>query len=570
MSEPLLTNKRIFPRYRADLDCDLLLAGKPLRVRLTDYSLGGISFISKDLPQIDSETFPIKLNLLNIDADAKMVWSEDIFSGKKIGIQKLGALKGCIRKYRLSDMLIGVQKLGKTGVFELLTDSATKKIFFKEGDAIFSSSDQHEERMGDMLVAVKKITPEQYEEAVTIMKKTGKRIGALLVELGYLAPADLIWAVRYQVEKIILNMFSLSEGNFLFKEEPLPIEELITLKLSTGNLIYRGVKSIENIERIKKTAPNSESILYFSPDPASLFQEISLDENDRKILALIDGKRTLRDIIADSPLSEPETLKTIFALYNTQLIEVVEKGMVQPVIATEDFLEKPAPEIDSVMVEKIEKLYREYKSLGYYGVLDISRNAAPDEIKRAYYKIAKELHPDRHLHFQSDTLKGKLNTIFAYVNEAYRVLMQQKNNKLTAQAAPDSTEYRAPEDNQTTAKIRFQEGLQYLNARSYEQALTLLSQAAYLDKSVADYHYYYGIALLKSKRIKDAEESIKKAIEIDPYNADYSAELGEIYLSLGFRTRAKNAFEKAVKYSPSHEKASSGLRKLESGSETNP
>lgn len=559
MSESIF-NKRVFPRYRVNIDCDVLIAGKPLRARLTDYSLGGISFISRDFHELESETFPIKIEALNIDSKAKIVWKEDGFSGKKIGLQKIGTLKGCLRKYRLSDMLIGLQKLGKTGVFEMLTDSATKKIFFKEGDAIFSSSDHHEERMGDMLVAVKKITPEQYEEAVSIMKKTGKRIGSLLVELGYLAPADLIWAVRYQVENIILNLFDLREGNFVFKEGPLPIEELITLKLSTGNLIFRGIKSIGDNDRIIKSSPSLDSVLCFSADPMNLFQEITLDDNDRKILSLIDGQKTIKDIIAISPMNEAETIKTIFALYNTQLIEVVEKGKISPAFAGEEILEQPEPEMDSVIVDKIEKLYREYKSLGYYGVLDISRNASQDEIKRAYYRIAKELHPDRHLHFQSDTLKGKLNTVFAYVNEAYRILTQQKNNK---QADGKATDISSSDDNATTAKMRFQEGRQYLNARNFEQALISLGQAAYLDKSVADYHYYYGVALFNNKRIKDAEESIRKAIEMDPYNADYSAELGHIYLHLGFKTRAKNAFEKAIKYNPFNEKAAEGLKKIE-------
>lgn len=556
-------NKRIFPRYRVDIDCDVLIAGTLLRAKLTDYSLGGISFISKDFDELESETFPIKIKALNIDSKAKIAWKEDIFSGKKIGLQKIGTLKGCLRKYKLSDMLIGLQKLGKTGVFEMLTDSATKKIFFKEGDAIFSSSDQHEERMGDMLVAVKKITPEQYAEAVNIMKKTGKRIGALLVELGYLAPADLIWAVRYQVENIILNLFDLREGNFVFKEGPLPIEELITLKLSTGNLIFKGIKSIGDKDRIIKSSPALDSVLCFSADPLNLFQEITLDDNDRKILSLIDGQKTIKDIITVSPINQEETIKIIFALYNTQLIEVVEKGIISPVFTGEEILEQPEPEMDSVIVDKIEKLFREYKSLGYYGVLDISRNASQDEIKRSYYRIAKELHPDRHLHFQSDTLKGKLNTVFAYVNEAYRVLTQQKNNKKADETATSAPDISSSNDNATTAKIKFQEGRQYLNACNFEQAQIFLGQAVYLDKSVADYHYYYGMALFSNKRIKDAEESIRKAIELDPYNADYTADLGHIYLNLGFKTRAKNAFEKAIKYNPFNEKAAEGLKKIE-------
>lgn len=38
--------------------------------------------------------------------------------------------------------------------------------------------------------------------------------------------------VRQQVEQIILNLFTLKDGSFEFKEMPLPPDEVITLKLS--------------------------------------------------------------------------------------------------------------------------------------------------------------------------------------------------------------------------------------------------------------------------------------------------------------------------------------------------
>ena len=52
----------------------------------------------------------------------------------------------------------------------------------------------------------------------------------------------------------------------------------------------------------------------------------------------------------------------------------------------------------------------------YYKILGVSRDASDDEIKRAYRKLAQELHPDKHA---GD--KGKEDS-FKLINEAYETL----------------------------------------------------------------------------------------------------------------------------------------------------
>ena len=90
---------------------------------------------------------------------------------------------------------------------------------------VFSSSNQDNDRLGEILLKEGKINLEQYNQSVAILKKTGKKQGAIFVELGYLKPQELVWAVRRQVEDIILSLFSFEGSNFRFefKEGPLPL-----------------------------------------------------------------------------------------------------------------------------------------------------------------------------------------------------------------------------------------------------------------------------------------------------------------------------------------------------------
>jgi tetratricopeptide (TPR) repeat protein len=235
-----------------------------------------------------------------------------------------------------------------------------------------------------------------------------------------------------------------------------------------------------------------------------------------------------------------------------------EKSIIDPAFVTE-YIEKPEHYDDSIVADKIEKLYREHKQLGYYGVLDINRRASIDEIKRAYYKVAKEFHPDRHLSFQSGDLKEKLNAVFAYINEAYNVLVEQNQGNETQ---TETSEPSIDDKKKKTARMKFEEGREFFKSKNYEQALLLLEQAVQFDKAVPEYHYYYGLCLLKNTKLKDSQKYLRKALELDPGNSVYTAELGRIYLKIGLKTKARNAFETALKNDPSNDTAREGLEAL--------
>jgi curved DNA-binding protein CbpA len=560
MSRENIADKRIFPRHPLDLDCELIISGKKIKAKLTDFSINGIGLIARDFPERIPEEFDLTVRELDIDAKAKVAWLQEMFSGKRIGLQKSGPLKGTIPRYPLPDFLIGLQRMGKTGILEVSSEANVKNVFIKQGDVIFSSSNQEQERMADMLRDIGKITPEQYQEATELMKTSGKRFGAALVELGHISPPDLVWAVRFQVEKIIQNLFGIEYGDVVFKEDPDPLNEVITLQLSTGNLIYRGVKAIDNDSFIKQNMPPHDAVFNFSSIPIALFQDLSLDENERQILNLVDGVNSIRDILSASPFSEAETLKVLFALYSTRILNLDDRRSLDASLIKEEMLEKPEPSDEEAFVAKIDALYRDHVKLGYHGVLNISRGASPDEIKKAYYKIAKEFHPDRHLQFRSAAVKQKLNAIFAYINEAYNVLSQQ--SPIRVSGVSSHNEEPEPYDQKKTARMKFNEGMDLLQSHDFEQALTMLGQAVYLDNSIPQYHYFYGIALFKNKRLKDAEQSIRKAMDLEPANAVYTAELGHIYLKLGFKTRAKNTFDKALKHDDTNRRAREGLEAL--------
>ncbi|MEE2828834.1 MAG: J domain-containing protein, partial [Myxococcota bacterium] len=70
----------------------------------------------------------------------------------------------------------------------------------------------------------------------------------------------------------------------------------------------------------------------------------------------------------------------------------------------------------------INATYEGIEDKTYYEMLLLPRSADARAIKRAYYKLSKEYHPDKFYRKNLGDFKEKLEIIFNKVNEAYRVL----------------------------------------------------------------------------------------------------------------------------------------------------
>lgn len=557
-----IINKRSFPRRKFDLPFELILNGEPVPAVLTDYSPCGMAILLKGKADLNAQFLDLKIRDINLDTTGKIIWTRKMFAGLKVGIIRMGLFEGMLDYYRLSDLLFGIQRARKTGVLHIETAQSLKKLYFKDGEMVFSSSDREQEALAAILIESDKISSQQYNHVLSLVQETGKRLESVLLEMSYLTLEELAAAAQQRAETVITDLCNVEGAKFFFRDETLQPGGLVRLKLNINDLLYRASGKADRIDTFKNRYLSQSASVSISSDTHSILDRLTLEEKDKKILSLISGKTSLNDVLAVSPLNEEDTLRSLYALSNARLLEMEAE---RPVQKKSEGLETPQAEkvFDPELAARIEKLYLEHKALGYRGVLGLQSGSTVQEIKHAYHTMAKEYHPDRYLFIQSDGLKEKLNVIFAYINEAYREL--SKSGSLSHQEPHQTSgeQQKSPVMNsREMAQEKYRQGRESLRTQNYENAVTLFGQAVYLDDAVADYHFYYGISLLRNKKIKEAEMSILKALHRSPDNADYFAELGHIYLKLGFMTRARNTFEKALKIRPSHGRAAEGLNAI--------
>ena len=155
-------------------------------------------------------------------------------------------LSGKIQATPLPDVLEQLRLSNATGTLTVRSKDIVKSIYVKDGQIVFASSTGIHDRLGEILVKTGKLKRENLEHALKLYKNSAgfKKLGAILVENGLVAPKDLFSALRIQVKNIIYSLFLLTAGEYFFVES-LP-SDIIQLQIGFQELIA------EIIQRMKQ------------------------------------------------------------------------------------------------------------------------------------------------------------------------------------------------------------------------------------------------------------------------------------------------------------------------------
>ncbi|MCE5195514.1 MAG: DUF4388 domain-containing protein [Nitrospiraceae bacterium] len=218
-----------------------------------------------------------------------------------------------IKEYGFPEVFLGICNSKKTGTLHLKNWPAEKNIYIKNGKIIFASSNIEEDCLGISLLTKGKITVSQYYESIQILKKTGKQHGTILIEKGYLSKEEVTSAVKKHIEEIILGIFRWGGGYLFFEEAPFSIDESIILESEVSPLIYKGIKNIDSFPQIRNALPLS-TVLHPSADSDKTIKKLKITSDEEKVLALLDGKRSILDILKYLRGNDLEILKFLYTL----------------------------------------------------------------------------------------------------------------------------------------------------------------------------------------------------------------------------------------------------------------
>ncbi len=252
------------------------------------------------------------------------------------------ALKGTLRDFSLADIfqLIGIQR--KTGVLTLKSDKDVVTVSFVEGSVVAADSLHRrlEDRLGTVLVKSGRITEAQLQEVLRIQKNTLKRMGNILVENGFIDAQALREALQIQISQMVYRLFRWRDGEYNFSQEervdydaehvtPMSAESILmegARILDEWPMIEKGIRSFAtvfrraNVEIAPLSAPGATA------EEEEAARGVTLSDQERLIHGLIDGKRSVQEIVERSTLGEFETCRILYELVGRQIIEEIKSA----------------------------------------------------------------------------------------------------------------------------------------------------------------------------------------------------------------------------------------------------
>jgi Lar family restriction alleviation protein len=152
----------------------------------------------------------------------------------------LANLKGSLKSFEFIILLQFMSSANKTGVLFLRQGQEARALYFRDGRIIAANGNEGL-RLGQIGFIKGLISQIQLQEALVNVKKTGRRMGEVLLKLNYVTEDSLKEIILHQIREIVLELSLWESGDFEYRDYPVKFYEAGTEHFDTLGLILDAV-----------------------------------------------------------------------------------------------------------------------------------------------------------------------------------------------------------------------------------------------------------------------------------------------------------------------------------------
>jgi tetratricopeptide (TPR) repeat protein len=487
-----------------------------------------------------------------------------------------------------------------SGDLHVRSGKTTKIVFFDHGRIVFAASNLKKDRLGEALVALGRITDEQFEAASALVRADRKRrFGDALVQAGVLEKGELGRSVARQVNHIVVSLFGLTEGVASFEERPsaIPLEYMVSLSLH--RLLYDGIRTMKSRELLSTGLGDLDRRVTLAEVPPFSFDPADAPADEVEILEHARRGATLRRLAWQPGGLAVPRLRAVYALLAGGILQETAgalkvAALFEPVVQMETgtFLlsalqRRPDPSGRQAIRQEVDAELERSARLDREAWLKVSRQAPREELVRALEEKMERYHSLLDAAGEDAALKTDLEVILGRASAMLRLARQgpaepeppaapvaaatasgpepARTEPRPAAAVSSSVAAPGTTDFAGDAQIEhlLMEGEVRMTVSDYLNAAKVYARLVSVQPNVASHRVRLAIALASSPRTaKQAEREFLEALRLEPNNADLHYQFGLYYKVMKQRARALGEMQTAVRLNPRHRLAREELEIL--------
>lgn len=227
----------------------------------------------------------------------------------------------------LAKVLLKLHHDEMTGVVTVKDNRRALRIHLQRGHIVCAEGIDKETPLLKEIGTKRKLAEAQMEELRGIRERDPQSLGRVLLEKKIITRGVWTKFLELKVKAVLAAAFEMENAEVGFSKVDLNIPPLNFIDYNILQLLLDTLRGIEGLERLKARIPGDDTAFALSSESESLKSAIPLSPLEQRVLSMVDGQRTVQNMVKTSGLDQPSVYRNLYLLICFGLIRVVhQKG----------------------------------------------------------------------------------------------------------------------------------------------------------------------------------------------------------------------------------------------------
>lgn len=228
-------------------------------------------------------------------------------------------LQGTLNDFSLPDVFSLLALTKKSGALRVAKDHTDGRVYFRDGAICLALSDAKRVPLVARLVSAGLVDEAQLRAMVDEHSGSSLAVTEALLTSGQVEDRVLGALLREQIVDAVFELMRLQEGDFSFDASEPGLSRGVAL--SVVEVVGEASRRLEEWQTISSRIASRHAVLAMVPAGADTREGITLANEQWDLLALIDGRRTVSEVVELTGKGEFATCRVLGDLVDAGLVE---------------------------------------------------------------------------------------------------------------------------------------------------------------------------------------------------------------------------------------------------------